>query len=62
MTKIIIINKLGKQRGMWLSNLKTGLKKGFLNKDKAFIRRWPVDPKVIFYGPPNVFKEEIMQR
>ena len=47
---------------MWLSNLKQGLKKGFLNRDKGFIRRWPVDPKIVFYGPPNVFKEEITQR
>ena len=47
---------------MWLNNLKTGLKKGFLNKDRGFIRRWPKDPKIVFFGPPNVFQEEISQR
>lgn len=47
---------------MWLSNFKAGLKKGFLNRDKALIRRWPVDPKIVFFGPPNVFQEEITQR
>jgi len=44
---------------MWLSKLKTGLKKGFLNKDSGFIRRWPTNPKVVFFGPPNVFQEEL---
>lgn len=47
---------------MWLSNFKTGLKKGFLNKDRGFIQRWPTNPKVVFFGPPNVFQEEITQR
>lgn len=47
---------------MWLNNLKVNLKKGFLNKDKHFIRRWPKDPKIVFFGPPNVFKEELTQR
>ena len=47
---------------MWLSNLKTGLKKGFLNKDRGFIRRWPKDPKIVFFGPPNVFQDELSQR
>lgn len=45
---------------MWLSNFKYGLKKGFLNKDKAFIQRWPTDPKIVFFGPPNVFKDELI--
>lgn len=47
---------------MWLSKVKTGLKKGFLNRDKDFIRRWPVNPKVAFFGPPNVFQQELTQR
>ena len=47
---------------MWLNSFRNGVKKGFLNKDKNFIRRWPVDPKVVFYGPPNVFQDEITQR
>ncbi len=47
---------------MWLSSLKTGLKKGFLNKDRHFLQRWPTNPKVVFFGPPNVFQEEITQR
>jgi len=51
-----IINILYK---MWLSSFKTGLKKGFLNKDRGFIQRWPTNSKVVFYGPPNVFMEEL---
>ena len=47
---------------MWLSNLKTGLKKGFLNKDRGFIRRWPKEPKIVFFAPPNAFQEELSQR
>ena len=47
---------------MWLSSLKTGLKKGFLNKDRHFLQRWPTNPKVVFFGPPNVFQDEITQR
>ena len=44
---------------MWLNSLRLGAKKGFLNKDKHFIRRWPQDPKVVFFGPQNTFKEEL---
>jgi hypothetical protein len=47
---------------MWLNNIKQGLKKGFLNRDRGFIRRWPVNPKFVFFGPPNVFMEELTQR
>jgi hypothetical protein len=45
---------------MWLNNFRNGFRRGgLLARDKNFIRRWPVDPKVVFYGPPNVFMEEI---
>ena len=27
-----------------------------------FIRRWPTAPKVAFFGPPNVFLDELAQR
>lgn len=47
---------------MWLNNFKSGVKKGVFGRDRGFIRRWPSNPKIIFYGPPNVFKEEISQR
>ena len=47
---------------MWLNNLKRGLKSGFMSRDRLLTRRWPKDPKVVFFGPPNVFKEEITQR
>ena len=47
---------------MWLNNFRNGVKKGFLNRDRHFIRRWPVDPKVVFYGPPNAFMDELSQR
>jgi hypothetical protein len=47
---------------MWLNRLKQGLKKGFLNRDAQYTRRWPKDPKIVFFGPPNVFLEELTQR
>jgi hypothetical protein len=47
---------------MWLNNFKTNLKKGFFNRDKYLIQRWPNQPKVVFYGPPNVFQDELQQR
>ena len=47
---------------MWLSNISKSVKKGFLNRDKGFIQRWPTNSKVVFFGPPNVFQEEITQR
>jgi hypothetical protein len=46
---------------MWLSNIRNNIKRG-LTRDKGFIQRWPSNPKVVFYGPPNVFQEEITQR
>jgi hypothetical protein len=42
-----------------LGNLSNGWKRGLLNREKDFIRRWPVHPKIVFFGPPNVFKDEI---
>ena len=27
-----------------------------------FIKRWPNTPKVAFFGPPNVFLDELAQR
>ena len=27
-----------------------------------FIKRWPSNPKVVFFGPPNVFIDELSQR
>ena len=47
---------------MWLNNLKSGVKSGFFGRDRGFIKRWPNHPKVIFFGPPNSFKEEMSQR
>lgn len=47
---------------MWLNNLKSGIKKGVFGADKGFIKRWPNKPKVVFFGPPNVFMDEITQR
>lgn len=28
----------------------------------SFIKRWPSNPKVAFFGPPNVFLDELAQR
>ena len=44
---------------MWLSNLKSGIKTGFFKRDRGFIKRWPDKPKIVFFGPPNVFLDEI---
>ena len=32
------------------------------NLNGGFIRRWPTSPKVAFFGPPNVFLDELAQR
>ncbi len=47
---------------MWLDKFRNGLRYGFLNKDRHFIRRWPKEPRVVFFGPPNIFLGEISQR
>ncbi len=47
---------------MWLSNIRNNVKKTLTQRDKGFIQRWPTTPKVVFFGPPNVFQEEITQR
>ncbi len=39
-----------------LKNLSRGQKTG------GFIKRWPTNPKVAFFGPPNVFIDELSQR
>ena len=33
-----------------------------LNRNQSFVRRWPLTPKVAFYGPPNTFIDEISMR
>ena len=38
------------------------LSRGTYSSDKNFIQRWPSAPKVAFFGPPNVFQEEIIKR
>lgn len=53
---IIIENNKDK---MWLNNLKSGVKRGWLKSDKGYIKRWPSNPKIVFFGPPNVFMDEI---
>jgi hypothetical protein len=37
-------------------------KKGLFFSDTEYIKRWPTAPKVAFFGPPNVFMDEIMNR
>jgi adenylate kinase family enzyme len=32
------------------------------NLSGTFIKRWPSNPKVAFFGPPNVFMDELAQR
>lgn len=38
-----------------------GLTQGHI-KTEALIKRWPSNPKVAFFGPPNVFIDELSQR
>ena len=47
---------------MWLNNLKSGIKRGWFKTDAGYIKRWPSNPKIAFFGPPNVFMDEITQR
>jgi hypothetical protein len=48
---------------MWLAGtLKEGLRQAVYRKSQTLIRRWPKDPKVVFFGPPNVFVDELTQR
>ena len=47
---------------MWLNNLRSGIKRGALGRDRGYIKRWPSHPKVLFFGPPNVFMDELTQR
>ena len=32
------------------------------NMSGNFVRRWPTNPKIAFFGPPNVFLDELAQR
>jgi hypothetical protein len=45
-----------------LNRLALSAKKGVFNLDKGYIKRWPSAPKVAFFGPPNVFADEIIKR
>ena len=46
-----------------LYNIKSKMLQSVLrNSDKHFLKRWPTTPKVAFFGPPNVFMEEITTR
>ena len=46
--------------GGMLQNFKN-LQRGSLN-GSHFIKRWPTAPKIIFFGPPNTYKDELSQR
>jgi hypothetical protein len=45
-----------------LHRVTRSLQKGAFNPDQGFIRRWPSAPKISFFGPPNVFADEITKR
>ena len=32
------------------------------NMPGGFIKRWPTNPKIAFFGPPNVMLDELAQR
>ena len=38
------------------------IRKGNIMNAGNFIKRWPSNPKVAFFGPPNVFMDELAQR
>ena len=45
-----------------LHRIARNIQKGPFNQDKGFIKRWPGAPKIAFFGPPNVFADEITKR
>jgi adenylate kinase family enzyme len=38
------------------------LKTIFTNRKDTFIKRWPKNPKVVFFAAPNSFQDELIQR
>ena len=38
------------------------LKTIFKKQNQEFLKRWPANPKVVFFGGPNTFQNEIIQR
>lgn len=40
---------------MLFGNTRKGVLRQALSKDRGFIKRWPNNPKVIFFGAPNTF-------
>ena len=42
--------------------ISTRLQNGLFSRSNNFIKRWPTQPKIAMYGPPNVFMDEISTR
>ena len=38
------------------------LKTVFKNRNSEFLKRWPKNPKIVFYTGPNTFQNELIQR
>ena len=36
--------------------------KSVFKRSDQFIKRWPANPKIVFFASPNSFQNEIMQR
>ena len=45
-----------------MGGLQRAGKGGIMNKDAGFVRRWPINPKIAFFGPPNAFLDELTMR
>lgn len=37
-------------------------RKGLFAQDSQFIKKWPTNPKIAIYAPPNSFATEISKR
>ena len=45
-----------------LSSIANKFQNGLFSRNSGFIKRWPTNPKIAFFGPPNVFLNEISLR
>ena len=50
---------LGREWGGKILNI---IKGNALNRNANYIRRWPINPKIAVFGPPNTFVDEISMR
>ena len=46
----------------WAARIQHMGRGNMFNKHAHFIKRWPINPKIAIYGPPNSFVDEISMR